>query len=130
LMAQRQEFAQLIAKGVSNSEACRLVGVNRRTGTRWRFGRTVTFKSGAEQHYPPMATKKATCLSARFLSEDERVMIADRVRAGVSLRAIGRELTKRGMTVESSVSERGIFTVYERDRKSEWCDGDSDLAIC
>ena len=26
LMAQRQEFAQLIAKGVSNSEACRLVG--------------------------------------------------------------------------------------------------------
>jgi Homeodomain-like domain len=39
LMTQRQEFAWLIAKGVNNSEACRLVGVNRRTGTRWRFGR-------------------------------------------------------------------------------------------
>ena len=36
LMAQRREFAQLIAKGVSNSEACRLVGVKRRTGTPWR----------------------------------------------------------------------------------------------
>ncbi len=31
LMAQRQEFAALIARGVSNAEACRLVGVNRRT---------------------------------------------------------------------------------------------------
>jgi IS30 family transposase len=60
LMAQRQEFAQLIAKGVSNSEACRLVGVNRRTGTRWLFGRTVTFKSGAELQYPPMATTRAS----------------------------------------------------------------------
>jgi transposase, IS30 family len=39
LMTQRQEFAWLVAKGVNNSEACRLVGVNRRTGTRWRFGR-------------------------------------------------------------------------------------------
>ena len=38
LMAQRQEFAQLIARGVSNSEACRLVGVNRRTGTRSAHG--------------------------------------------------------------------------------------------
>ena len=38
LTAQRQEFAKLIAKGVSNSEACRLIGVNRRTGTRWRLG--------------------------------------------------------------------------------------------
>ena len=92
LTAQRQEFAKLVAKGVSNSEACRLVGVNRRTGTRWRYGRTVTFKSGAELQYPPMAITRTTCLSARFLSEDERVLIADRVRAGASLRAIGREL--------------------------------------
>jgi hypothetical protein len=38
LTAQREEFARLIARGVSNSEACRLVGVNRRTGTRWRLG--------------------------------------------------------------------------------------------
>ena len=42
LTGRRQEFARLIARGVSNSEACRMVGVNRRTGTRWRYGRTVT----------------------------------------------------------------------------------------
>ena len=99
LMAQRQEFARLLAKGLNNSEACRLVGVNRRTGTRWRFGRTVTSSSGAELHYPSMDTTGTTCLSARFLSEDERVVIGDRVRAGASLRAIGRELGRPATTI-------------------------------
>jgi hypothetical protein len=42
LTAQREEFGQLIAKGVSNSEACRVVGVNRRTGTRWLGARSPT----------------------------------------------------------------------------------------
>jgi transposase, IS30 family len=120
LMAQRHEFAQLIAKGVSNSEACRLVGVNRRTGTRWRYGRTVTFKSGAALHYPPMATTRTMCLSARFLSEDERVLIADRVRAGVSLRAIGRELGRPASTVSREVrrnrDEAGLYRPFAAHR--------------
>ena len=103
MTAQRQEFGQLIAKGVSNSEACRLVGVNRRTGTRWLYGRKVTCKSGAELHYPPMATTRTTCLPARFLSEDERVLIGDRVRAGMSLQAIGRELGRPAFTVSREV---------------------------
>lgn len=38
---KQQRFVRLIAQGVSNSEACRLVGVNRKTGNRWRYGRTV-----------------------------------------------------------------------------------------
>lgn len=43
------------------------------------------------------------CLSARFLSEDERVLIAHWVRAGVSLRAIGRELGRPASTVSREV---------------------------
>jgi len=120
LMVQRQEFARLMAKGVSNSEACRLVGVNRRTGTRWRYGRTITFKSGAELHYPPMATTRTTCLSARFLSEDERVLIADRVRAGLSLRAIGRELGCPASTISREVrrnrDEAGRYRPFNAHR--------------
>lgn len=34
LTEKRDHFAALIRQGVSNSEACRLVGVNRKTGTR------------------------------------------------------------------------------------------------
>ncbi len=41
LSGKREQFARLIAHGVSNAEACRIVGVHRRTGTRWRYGRTV-----------------------------------------------------------------------------------------
>ena len=55
LTAQREEFARLIVRGVSNCEACRVVGVNRRTGTRWRYGRTVISTTGLELHYRPMA---------------------------------------------------------------------------
>ena len=48
---------------------------------------------------PSPRTSKTTCLSARFLSEDERILIGDRVRAGVSLRAIGREMGRPASTV-------------------------------
>ena len=50
--AKREEFARLIARGVTNSEACRIVGVNRRTGKRWRHGRTITSSSGRRLLYP------------------------------------------------------------------------------
>jgi hypothetical protein len=82
LRGQREEFARLIARGVSNSEACRMVGVNWRTGTRWRYGRTVTSSSGAELDYQPVTTTTKPGLSARFLSEDERVVIGDRAGLG------------------------------------------------
>ena len=38
---KRDLYIQLMSKGVSNSSACRVVGINRRTGTRWRRGRTI-----------------------------------------------------------------------------------------
>jgi len=36
--AKREQYARLIAQGVSSLEACRTVGVNPRTGKRWRHG--------------------------------------------------------------------------------------------
>ena len=45
---------QLIAQGVSNSEACRLVGIDRKTGNRWRYGRKVRNSAGALVIYPPV----------------------------------------------------------------------------
>ncbi|WP_350339520.1 helix-turn-helix domain-containing protein [Pengzhenrongella frigida] len=52
LTAQREAFVRLIARGVSNAEACRVVGVHRRTGTRWRLGRTVISSSGSALRRP------------------------------------------------------------------------------
>jgi len=120
LTAQREEFARLIARGISNSEACRLVGVNRRTGTRWRYGRTIPSTTGVDLHYPPMAITVTTSISPRFLSQDERVVIADRVRGGASLRAIGRELGRPASTVSREVKrnldEEGRYRPFAAHR--------------
>jgi hypothetical protein len=54
--AKREQFARLIAPGVSNSEACRIVGINRRTGKRWRHGRWGGdhVAAAAARHRPPV----------------------------------------------------------------------------
>jgi hypothetical protein len=33
---KQQRYLRLIAQGVNNAEACRQVGINRKTGNRWR----------------------------------------------------------------------------------------------
>jgi transposase, IS30 family len=98
--AKREQYAALIARGVNYSEACRIVGINRRTGKRWRHGRTITSSGGRRLHYAPVVgVGSKQEISARFLSEDERVRIADLRRAGVGVRAIARELGRDPATV-------------------------------
>ena len=90
LTEKREQFARLIGQGVSNSEACRLVGINRKTGTRWRFGRTIANTAGEPVHYPPVTILNATARSLRYLSLSERTTIADLHRDGFSVRARDR----------------------------------------
>jgi hypothetical protein len=39
LIAQRELYLRLMKQGLNNSEACRLLGIHRKTGQRWRHGR-------------------------------------------------------------------------------------------
>jgi hypothetical protein len=55
-LEKREQFAALIAMGVSNTEACRTVEINRRTGKRWRHGRTITTSSGLRRAHRPPST--------------------------------------------------------------------------
>ena len=78
LTEKREWFSRLIVQGMGNSEACRIVGINRRTGTRWRFGRDILNTAGEPVHYPPVTTSPTTVeRSPRYLSVDERTTIAD-----------------------------------------------------
>ncbi|MFM9458566.1 IS30 family transposase [Streptomyces europaeiscabiei] len=89
---------------MSNSAACREVGINRRTGTRWRYGRKDSDRTGRERFYPPIAEERATdAVSPRYLSEDERITIADLLRAKKSLRAIARALGRDPATISREV---------------------------
>lgn len=122
LFGQRERFVRLIGQGVSNSEACRLVGVNRRTGTRWRFGRTILDAAGRSVQYPPVrnANRPSVPLSSRYLSLDERTVIADLVRAGGTVRAIAGELGRSPSTVSRelrrNLDERGRYLPHTAQR--------------
>ena len=96
---KREWFARLIAQGVPSAEACRIVGVNPRTGKRWRHGRTITSSSGRRLHYPPVISSRKREISSRYLSEDERVVIADLHRQGRGVRAIAVELGRSPATI-------------------------------
>ena len=96
---ERARFALLIARGVGNAEACRIAGVHPKTGKRWRLGRTITSSSGRRLHYPPVISARKAEISPRFLSEDERVRIADLRREGLGVRVIARQLGRSPSTV-------------------------------
>ena len=100
MLVEKQEwFARLIAQGMSNSEACRIVGINRRTGTRWRYGRTILNTAGEAVHYPPVRLTAPKAPHPRYLSLTERTTIADLHRAGVGVRGIAEELGRAASTV-------------------------------
>lgn len=100
MAVEKQEwFVRLIAQGVSNRQACRIVGINRKTGTRWRLGRTIRKKAGEPVHYPPVRFTPPKPRHPRYLSLAERTMIADLHHAGVGVRGIAEELGRAASTV-------------------------------
>jgi transposase, IS30 family len=100
---KQQRYAQLIAQGINNSEACRLVGIDRKTGNRWRYGRKVRNSAGALVMYPPVKIDQARPRSPRYLSEQERIRIADLLAARVSVRGIAQELGRAPSTISREI---------------------------
>jgi IS30 family transposase len=100
---KQQQYVRLIAQGVNNSEACRIVGINRKTGNRWRYGRSVRNSAGARVHYAPVKITEAKPRSPRYLSEQERVLIADLLAAGMTVRGIAARLERAPSTVSREI---------------------------
>ena len=100
---KQQRYVRLIAAGVNNSEACRLVGINRKTGNRWRYGRSVRNSAGEPVHYASVRIIEPRVRSPRYLSEAERLQIADLLRAGQGVREIGRQLGRAASTVSREI---------------------------
>lgn len=99
LTDKRALYTRLMAEGMSSLEACRRVGVNARTGKRWRNGRPVVRTDGSRYVYPAISTRARPEISARFLSEAERLCIADALVRKRSVRSIARELGRAPSTV-------------------------------
>ncbi|MGH9216755.1 MAG: IS30 family transposase [Acidimicrobiales bacterium] len=121
LTEKQDQFFRLIAQGVSNSEACRIVGIYRKTGTRWRLGRRVRNTAGEAVHYPPVRIAAAPrARHPRYLSLDERTVIADLHRERKSVReiavAIGRSPATVSRELRRNVDYIGRYLPHGADR--------------
>ena len=104
LPRERAEYFRLMDQGYSSAAACRAVGVTIRTGGRWRNGRSA--EAPRRRGAPPAGAGPSSSSpgSGRYLSEDERIAIADRLLEGASMRAIAAELGRSPSTISREVA--------------------------
>jgi hypothetical protein len=69
--AERARYIQLTRQGLNNAEICRMLGIERKTGSKWRNGYRVRDpKTGKVRQYVPIVmVREETPISARFLSD-------------------------------------------------------------
>ncbi len=100
LTREREAYFRLMDQGLSSAAACKIVGIDSRTGRKWRNGRN---PSGMHKGAPPIRWVVPSSAPSRYLREDERIHIADRVREKVSIREIARELGRAPSTISREV---------------------------
>lgn len=111
---KRGQYLRLMRQGLTNAAACAEVGVHLRTGSRWRNGRAVSDTMGGTRFYPPISGAVDRAISTRYLTENERVVIADGRRAGQSARKIAKLLPGRAVStvcreLKRNSSENGEY---------------------
>jgi IS30 family transposase len=82
LVELETRYWELMREGISNTAACRLLGMHRKSGTRIR----------KNSHHQTMRPKRPAPNSGRYLALRERLQIADLERLGYSIRRISVEL--------------------------------------
>lgn len=84
-----EEYWRLIGEGMGTVEACRIVGIGRKTGYRWRAER-----SGRAPQWQPERMQ-----SSRYLSLLERQRIATLTARGLSIRQVAARIGRAPSTV-------------------------------
>ncbi|MFJ5105220.1 IS30 family transposase [Streptomyces sp. NPDC088554] len=83
-------------QGHTNAQACRIIGIDSRTGRKWRNGRSADRRQKAA---PPIDAVVPPSGPSRYLTEAERIHIADRLREKAAIRAIAAELGRSPSTI-------------------------------
>nr|BFD86260.1 IS30 family transposase [Streptomyces sp. Xyl84] len=105
LVREREEYFRLMDQGLSSAEACKRVGINSRTGKRWRNGRAA---SGKDKAAPPVRAARTPEGPSRYLREADRIHIADRLRERASVRQIAAELGRSPSTISREIRRNGM----------------------
>ncbi|WP_181038595.1 IS30 family transposase [Arthrobacter sp. ZGTC131] len=105
MVEKKPLYVQLMKEGHSNRAECRILGINPNTGLRWLHGRNGV-EGLVQQGLDPRPRKAipATGGSSRYLSEDERIFIADRLLVGASLQSIARDLGRSPSTISRELA--------------------------
>ena len=97
--AKRQWFMELRARGWSVRAAAREVGVSRSSGANWSRGHKVYRNGVVVRFVAPLDRLAVRQISSRYLSQDERIEIADLRQSGLSVRAIAGQLRRAPSTI-------------------------------
>ena len=88
--------------------AAREVGVSRSAATNWTHGYK-TYRNGVEVGFvPPLDRLEVRQISPRYLSQDERVEIADLHQSRLSLRAIAKRLGRSPSTISRELRRNAV----------------------
>lgn len=99
LSEQRQRFMELRERGWGVESAAREVGVSRTAGNNWAYGYK-TYRHGQLVGFVPAIERLSIReISTRFLSQEERVQIADLRHAGLGVRMIAERLGRAPSTI-------------------------------
>lgn len=115
--ANRERFMRLREQGWSIAAAAREVGVSRTAGYNWSRGYK-TYRDGAVVGFvPALQPREVRTVSARYLSQDERIRIADMRHDGRTVREIGAMLGRSPATVSReltrNVTAHGEYRPFE-----------------
>ena len=78
LTRERAAYFELMRRGLRSQEACRIVGIDVRTGKKWRNGH---HSPGIDKKVvPPIYREAPPSGLSRYLREYDRILIADRLR--------------------------------------------------
>lgn len=89
--AKRQRFMQLRERGWSIAAAAREVGVSRSAANNWARGYKV-YRKGRVVGFVSLDRLAVREISARYLSQDQRIEIADLRHAGLSIRQVAQRI--------------------------------------
>jgi transposase, IS30 family len=120
--AKRQRFTELRARGWSILAAAREVGVSRTTGNNWSRGYK-TYRRGQVTGFVAALDRLAVRdISARYLSQDERIELADLRHAGLSIRQIADQLGRAPSTISRDLRRNavsgGSYRPFEAHRRA------------
>jgi IS30 family transposase len=107
LSAKRARFMELRERGWSILAAAREVGVSRTTGNNWTRGYKTYRHGQVVRVVPPLERLEVRQISVRFLSQEERIKIADLHHAGVSIRQIAARIGRTPSTVSRELRRNG-----------------------